>query len=138
MNDSASIETQASGGGSGGPDAIAEIRTRSYVGYTNLRGWQPAINIYESDDHFFVCVELAGVKAGEIDVRTEKSTLHISGIRPDPRPRGEHHSLCVHLMEVQSGEFQRQVRIPPNVDVDRIEATYREGFLWISLPKIKR
>lgn len=138
MKDAVPIEAQSSSRGGGGPDSIAEIRTRSFVGYTSLRGWQPAINIYESEDHFFVCVELAGVKAGEIDVRTEKATLHISGIRPDPRPKGEHRSLCLHLMEVQSGEFERQVRIPPNVDVERIEATYREGFLWISLPKIKR
>lgn len=136
MTDRVPIEAQASGGG--GPDSVAEIRTRSFVGYTSLRGWQPAINIYESDESFFICVELAGVKAGEIDVRTEKATLHVSGIRHDPRPRGEHPSLCIHLMEVQSGEFEREVRIPPNVAVDRIEATYREGFLWISLPKIKR
>jgi HSP20 family protein len=137
MTDRISIEAQASGGG-GGPDSISEIRARSYVGYTSQRGWQPAINIYESDESFFICVELAGVKAGDIDVRTEKSALHVSGIRPDPRPRGEHHSLCIHLMEVQSGEFEREIRIPPNVAAERIEATYREGFLWISLPKINR
>ena len=43
----------------------------------------------------------------------------------------------VHLMEIDSGSFTRKVEIPSNVDEGKIDATYRDGFLWVVLPKRK-
>ena len=40
-----------------------------------------------------------------------------------------------HHMEIDSGRFCREIDLPGNVDVEAIEATYRNGFLWIRLPK---
>jgi HSP20 family protein len=117
---------------------VAEIHSRSYYQYAPQRAWQPSINIYETEADYYISVELAGVKAGDIDMRTDKGVLVISGQRPDPLPRGEQAPLCVHLMEIDSGDFQREVRLPPSVAVDKIEAYYREGFLWIRLPKTNR
>jgi len=114
---------------------LVAIRTKSLMGYAPQKTWQPDINIYETERAYYVCAELAGVRASDIDVRTDKGLLVISGHRDDPRPRHHQGSLCVYLMEVDSGDFQRQVRLPPEVDVERIEACYRGGFLWVTLPK---
>ena len=120
---------------SGRLSRVTEAHSHSFFEYAPQRAWQPSVNIYEAKEAFFICVELAGVKVGDIDVRTEKNLLMISGRRADPQPRGEQGSLCVHLMEIESGEFQRELRLPANVAVERVEASYREGLLWVKLPK---
>ena len=39
-------------------------------------------------------------------------------------------------MEIDHGAFSREVELPHDVDKERINAVYREGMLWIELPKI--
>ncbi len=43
--------------------------------------------------------------------------------------------LRVHVMEIDHGPFCREVELPDNVDHLRIQATHRNGLLWIELPK---
>ena len=38
-------------------------------------------------------------------------------------------------MEIDHGGFCREVELPEDVDRDRIAANYRNGMLWIELPK---
>jgi len=42
----------------------------------------------------------------------------------------------IHLMEIDHGGFCREVELPEDVDKDRIAANYRNGMLWIELPKM--
>ena len=42
----------------------------------------------------------------------------------------------VHLMEIDHGGFSREVELPPEgVNRDKIRAQYRNGMLWIEIPK---
>jgi HSP20 family molecular chaperone IbpA len=41
----------------------------------------------------------------------------------------------VHLMEIDHGGFCRDVELPEDVDRDKIRAHYRDGILWIEIPK---
>ena len=47
----------------------------------------------------------------------------------------EHRRIRVHLMEIDHGSFCREVELPEDVDRKRIAANYRNGMLWIELPK---
>jgi HSP20 family protein len=48
----------------------------------------------------------------------------------------EHRRIRIHLMEIDHGSFCREVELPEDVDRERISATYRNGMLWIELPKV--
>ena len=48
----------------------------------------------------------------------------------------EHRRIRIHLMEIDHGAFCREVELPEDVDRERISATYRNGMLWIELPKV--
>jgi HSP20 family molecular chaperone IbpA len=37
-------------------------------------------------------------------------------------------------MEIDYGPFERTVQLPDEVDVNKVHAEQREGFLWIHLP----
>jgi HSP20 family molecular chaperone IbpA len=95
------------------------------------RAWLPLVNLYELDEEFLVCVDLAGTQRDEIDVAVKDGVLRVAGCRRDPLPGGKR----VHLLEIDEGFFCREVEIPASVVIDRIEATYEEGFLWVHLPK---
>ncbi len=94
--------------------------------------WQPATNLYETEDRYVVCMDLAGVNREEIDVEVRQEVLVIRGRRESPRPQS---SSKVHLMEIDHGNFRRSITIPSSVMVDNIKARYVDGYLWIELPK---
>jgi HSP20 family molecular chaperone IbpA len=41
----------------------------------------------------------------------------------------------MHLMEIDHGSFARDVELPQNVHHEQINARYRDGMLWVVLPK---
>ena len=121
------------------------------------RSWRPRLNIYETPDEYVVCVELAGMTREEIDVSAEGGVLHLRGVRQRPviperwarqgdsagadaeaNAPPDDAAVSVHLMEIDSGRFHRQVPIPPDAAVGEIGATYRHGYLWIVLPRTGR
>lgn len=105
--------------------------------------WTPQVNLYEMDHTYVVCVDLAGVDKEKIDLVVAEGQLRLRGQRvvPTPPREGEENAdpantrLRVHLMEIDHGPFSREVDLPEDVDRDRINASYRNGILWVELPK---
>lgn len=97
--------------------------------------WQPSVNLYEDESAFYVVADLAGMKAQDVGVHVEDQVLTLSGQRVSPQPSEIHGSLRVHIMEIDHGQFLRRMALPPDVEVEKIKASYRYGFLWIRLPK---
>jgi len=107
--------------------------------------WTPAINLYEDPTGYYLVADLAGVDPQSIDLRVENQQLIFHGQRSPPRPT-EGDQPCqrsggpvrVYLMEIDSGPFQRKLDLPETVDADAVEAIYRNGFLWVKMPKKPR
>ena len=97
--------------------------------------WQPAINFYETPDAYYICVELAGMRIEDIEVRREQHKLTIQGQRAIPRPQTSSEQVRIHLMEIDHGQFSRELDLPHDVDLERITAKYKDGMLWIELPR---
>jgi len=95
--------------------------------------WRPKLNLYETADRHVICIELAGMPREEIDVWTSDGVLHISGDRRKPVLPEDPTDVGVHLMEIDSGRFHRQVPLPPDADLQEVSAVYRQGYLWITL-----
>jgi HSP20 family protein len=94
------------------------------------RSWRPPTDVYETDAEFVVLVELAGMRGVEISVTLEEQLLRIRGLRPEARG-----ARAYHQMEINYGDFVVEVRLPVPIDRDRIDASYSDGFLRVSLPK---
>lgn len=115
-------------------------------GYYNFRpgeNWTPSVNLYETDKEYLVCVDLAGVDKGKIDIELIDQRLTIKGNRAVPTletataTADPHDSkkYRVHLMEIDHGLFSREVELPHNVHKEHIKASHHNGMLWIQLPK---
>ena len=122
---------------------LIEQMQKGYFGFLPGETWTPAVNVYENDRQFLVCVDLAGVVKEEIDLQVANGKLTLRGNRLVPALPREGAAaetaapkLKVHLMEIDHGPFVRDVDIPLNVDSERISANYRNGMLWIEIPKL--
>ncbi len=112
-----------------------ELR-RNERGLSSTDAFRPAVNLYETQSAYVVCVDVAGMNERAIEVSLEKNTLIICGRRLAPMPPDGSRALAVHLMEISHGTFRRTVEVPESANPDQITANYREGLLWITIPKL--
>lgn len=103
--------------------------------YRPDEAWSPAVNLCEDEDCYTVIVELSGVQANQINLQIRGRTLMLSGFREVPLASEPCETTQVCHMEIDHGPFSRSVPLPKEVDPDKIEARYRNGYLWIRVPK---
>lgn len=92
----------------------------------------PALNVWEDENALFVEADLPGLDPAKIDVTvTEGNQLTVQGERAAPEIAG---AVWVR-QERPAGRFTRAVTLPALVDADKVEATYTDGVLRLTLPK---
>ena len=94
-------------------------------------GWSPALDLYESGDHFVAVAELPGMRKEDIDISLHDGTLTISGERRRESTNGE----TAQRSERYVGTFRRSIALPTRVDATKVSAIYQEGILNVTLPK---
>jgi HSP20 family protein len=97
-----------------------------------FEGWTPAVDIYEDNDKYVVKAELPGLRKEDIQVSLEGNTLTISGERKHEEEKKEGES---YRAERFFGRFQRSVTLPTAVQAGKIDASYKDGILTVTLPK---
>ncbi len=95
-------------------------------------GWEPPMDVFETDTEFVVIMDIAGMSLDQIGVHTDGRVLRILGERVDSRPAGRKQ---FHSLEIQQGPFQRLIGIPVAVEPDSIAKSYANGFLEIRLKR---
>ncbi len=95
--------------------------------------WRPVMDVVENADGYTVRVDLPGFAPEDVSVEVEDGVLAIaSEVTQDDAQDGARY----HYRERRSGSFQRKLRLPDSVDVDRIEAAFEHGVLTLSLPLV--
>ena len=101
------------------------------------RFWQPPVDIHETDRNIVVKMELAGARSEDIQVSLspDDRVLTVTGARTEAHADREGRIRC-HQLEIYFGPFERAIGLP-SIPVlrDQITATYKDGFLQITLPK---
>jgi HSP20 family protein len=115
---------------------------KGYYSFYPADAWTPSVNLYEVEEAYRVCVDLAGVEKEKIDITVHEQRMMLKGHRQVPcHPEGDgdlqNKRVRVHLMEIDQGSFIREVELPADANSETITATYRNGFLWIELPRKK-
>ena len=94
--------------------------------------WNPAVDLYEKDDHFVIKAELPGVDKEDIRVDLKDRVLTLSGERSyDNEVKEENY----YRKERSYGKFQRAFALPADVDSDKITAEFKDGVLQVEVPK---
>ncbi|MHB1390674.1 MAG: Hsp20/alpha crystallin family protein [Thermoleophilia bacterium] len=95
--------------------------------------FQPLADVFyvKKDKMVIVKLEIPGISPEEVRLTVEDKTLIVEGTRIDTGHGGE---KVYQQMEIDYGDFKRKIMLPVAVDVDKSQASYKEGFLTISLP----
>jgi len=99
------------------------------------REWAPSLDMSETKDNFVVKAEVPGKDAKHIDISLTGDVLTIRG---EKRQEKEEKEEDYHLVERSYGSFSRSVRLPAEVESNKIKASYKNGILAITLPKSEK
>jgi HSP20 family protein len=88
--------------------------------------------VEETAGEIVVRVEAPGMEKKDFIITVEGNMLYLSGEKHYQR---EAVDSTYHIMERAYGAFQRSIPLPRNVEMDKAEASYRNGVLTIRLPK---
>jgi HSP20 family protein len=97
--------------------------------------WSPAVDIHEEAERFVVHADLPGVKPVDIEITTDKGVLSLRGTRQFEQRSDEGRYS---RLERVTGKFVRSFTLPENVQADAIKASFKEGVLELSIPKIAK
>jgi HSP20 family protein len=99
---------------------------------SNYTGVFPPVNLAEDDDRFYLTAELPGAAADKLEVSVKGETLSLKGEIPVAQDSAE---VNFHCKEREGGSFRRVLTLPARVEVDRIEAAFKNGVLTVTMPK---
>ncbi len=106
----------------------------SYEEETALSAFNPAVDIVEEDQAYQVHVELPGLTKDDIKLNIKDNYLSISG---EKKRESKVEEKNYQRTERIFGSFQRNFRLSDSVDVDKIEAEFKDGVLNVVIPKKK-
>lgn len=94
--------------------------------------WSPVVDIHEDKEAFHISADLPGLTQKDIDVKVEDDVLTIKGER---KFENETNKDNYHRVERFYGSFQRSFSLPKGIDASKINASYKNGELKLSVPK---
>ncbi|MGY1593300.1 Hsp20/alpha crystallin family protein [Geodermatophilus sp. SYSU D00708] len=88
------------------------------------------MDAYRVGDNFVAHFDLPGVDPGSIDLSVEGTTLTVTAERSVPQLENAEWAVA----ERPYGSYTRQLVLGRSLDTDRLEASYHDGVLTLSIP----
>ena len=94
--------------------------------------WNISLDVVQRGDEVTVKASVPGVKPDTIDLAIEDNILTI---RAERKPDFEDEQSIYLVRERPVGSFYRALRLPETIDANKVQSTYENGVLTITLPK---
>lgn len=94
----------------------------------------PKIDIIDRDGEILVRAEIPGVDKKDLEISVADDSLTIKG---ETRTEEKEETGDYYRCEISRGSFSRSVALPAAVDGAKASATFKDGILELSLPKVK-
>lgn len=96
------------------------------------RHLRPAVDVVEDKESYHFFFEMPGLKSESLDVKVENDTLIVTSERKRPEWPKE---TEVHITERAYGRFYRAFQLPEDASHEKINASYRDGVLELTVEK---
>ncbi|HVT11673.1 MAG TPA: Hsp20/alpha crystallin family protein [Fimbriimonadaceae bacterium] len=93
------------------------------------------VDVYEQDGKFVVKAAVPGVNPDELDIQIENNILTIKG---EHKTEETTEGTKVYRREVSCGAFARSIRLPENLNLESVDADFKNGVVTISIPEIEQ
>ena len=107
----------------------------SLVSKERIGPFSPKIDISNDESSIEINAELPGLDEKDIQVSLQEDVLTIKG---EKKSGDEKKSKDFYRVERRFGSFERSIRIPQEVDAEKIKASFKNGVLTVSLPKSEK
>ena len=97
--------------------------------------WTPRVDIAETDKSFIIKMDVPEIDKKDVKVSVKNGVLSIEGERHQEK---EESGKKFHRTERYHGTFCRSFTLPENVDIDHLDATFKDGLLTIEMPKLEK
>jgi len=108
--------------------AAAEPRAINPAGASEHK---PALSFVEAPDAWWLTIEVPGQTADDLEITLKDDHLTVRGEKRLPQAEG----LVWHHNERAQGAFERILKLPSGIDLERIEAETKHGLLTVRLAK---
>jgi HSP20 family protein len=92
----------------------------------------PAVDVTETEKGYKVVAELPGMDEKNIEVKIANGMLTIKGEKQEDK---EEEKQDYYVRERSFGSFERTLPVPDGVDLDKVDASFKNGVLTVALPK---
>ena len=86
------------------------------------------INSHEQEDAYVLSALVPGLKAEDLNIQVLEDVIRIEG-----EYKADENEYVVR--ELPSGSFTRTLRLPAEIDAERVDAQIADGVLTLTLPK---
>jgi HSP20 family protein len=94
--------------------------------------WIPSVDLIERKDYLLLRAEVPGIKKEDIDISVTDTNVTIKGeLKREEEEKGDTYYWC----ERGYGSFGRTVKLPREIDTNKVEASLKGGILELKLPK---
>ena len=111
------------------PSVVQQVGVKPYQGSA-----YPKVNVYEYDDKIGIVAEIPGLNKKQLNVDVEDGVLTISG---DKHSTFEDDGAKVIRRELKQSSFKRSFELGELLDGDNINASFKDGILSVSIPKME-
>ena len=101
---------------------------------TPMVTYAPRMNVTDMEDHIEVTAELPGLNRDQVKLEINDGVLTISGEKTDELEKKDRN---LYISERVFGTFRRSFQLPSQVDVNKVEASFKDGILNVNLPKVE-
>jgi HSP20 family protein len=95
----------------------------------------PKVNVISTDSAIEIEADIVGYKKEEISIQVEENILSIVGKHVAPDNTEELESKVYILRELKKSAFSRAFALSDSLDTSKIEATFENGLLTITIPR---
>ena len=95
--------------------------------------WIPPLDLHETHDAVTVRMDVPGLEPKDLHLTLQENLLTIRGERLEEK---ETKVETTYRTERRYGSFTRAIRLPSMVNPDKVNATFRNGVLNITMPKL--
>lgn len=96
------------------------------------------IDLYERNGDYVIKAYLPGVRAEDVSINADQSTVTVQAHIPGEMEREEAKSYKWLVNELGHGDVVRAVTLPVPIDADKIDATVENGILRVIVPKAEQ
>jgi len=99
------------------------------------KGSFPKINVSEDENEYNVEIAVAGFGKEDVKLELKEGVLLISAEKKEEEDESDKKHL---RREISYRSFQRAVKFPERIDMERVEAEYKDGLIQVNIAKDKK